>query len=255
MSVATAALPPDEDWVAVEDGVAVADGAAVAAPSPDEDWAVDPVWGAAVVAAAEDGATTAFGVWLARGLADVAATALLAVRAAAIMADAAELTPPTPRPAWVALPRLAGRLRSVARLAACGWPPAATRPEATAPTASAASTPAAGTALPARLQPVLLRGPAACRPVYWSADRPAPWCWPGCPPSGRLRVKRPTLLVPLRLVPAVKNSLTPFDARLRGHEGGDLSPGLQAVIAPEQRHSVQTPKRYFSPHMAQPGYR
>ena len=69
-----------------------------------------------------------FDARLAGSLADAVATALLAVRAAAIMADAAELTPPTPMPAWVALPRLAGRLRSVARLAACGWPPAATRP-------------------------------------------------------------------------------------------------------------------------------
>src|ERR1700722_880287 len=124
MSVSTAALPPDEDCVAVEDGVAAADGAAVAAAWPDEDWAVDPAWGAA-----EDGATVAFaavGVWLACGLADAAATALLAVRAGAIMADAAEATPPTPP--WLALPRLPGGLRSVERATACGWPPTATRP-------------------------------------------------------------------------------------------------------------------------------
>jgi hypothetical protein len=81
-----------------------------------------------VLAAAEGDATAAFAGWLARGLADVAATALLAVRAAAIMAEAAELTPPTLRPEWVALLRLTGRLMSVERSAACGCPPAATRP-------------------------------------------------------------------------------------------------------------------------------
>ena len=81
--------------------------------------------------AVADGATdgcAAFDVRLAGALADVAATALLAVRAAAIMADAAELTPPTPRPAWVALLRLTGTARSVQSWAACGWPVPATRP-------------------------------------------------------------------------------------------------------------------------------
>ena len=80
-------------------------------------WAVDPVWGAAVVAGAEDGATVgfaAFGDRLACGLADAEATALLAVRAAAIMADAAESTPPT-LDAGVARAAQADRKRQVGR--------------------------------------------------------------------------------------------------------------------------------------------
>ena len=60
--------------------------------------------------------------------------------------------------------------------------------------------------------------------------------------------------MPLRLMPAVKDSLTPFRARLRSHKGGTSRQALQAVIAPEQSHSLQTPKRYFSPHIAQQGY-
>ena len=60
--------------------------------------------------------------------------------------------------------------------------------------------------------------------------------------------------MPLRLMPAVKDSLTPFRARLRSHKRGTSRQALQAVIAPEQSHSLQTPKRYFSPHIAQHGY-
>ena len=66
------------------------------------------------------GFAAALGDWLARALADADETALLAVRAAAIMAAAAESTPPTLTPAWVALLRLTGRLRSVESWAACG---------------------------------------------------------------------------------------------------------------------------------------
>jgi hypothetical protein len=46
MSDATAALPPDEDFVAWEVGVAAADGVSVGAAS------VGAIWGAAVVAGA-----------------------------------------------------------------------------------------------------------------------------------------------------------------------------------------------------------
>ena len=81
--------------------------------------------------AVADGATDGFAAFddrLADCLADAEATALLAVRAAAIIADAAESTPPTLRPAWVALLRLTGSARSVESWAACGLPVPATRP-------------------------------------------------------------------------------------------------------------------------------
>src|SRR3984957_8888497 len=131
MSVSTAALPPDEDcapelaWeVALGDGVAA--GAWVGA-----DWAVAAGWGAAVLAGAEGGATVGFAALadrLACGLADREATARLAVLAARIMADAAESTPPTLMPAWVALFRVTGSASSSESWAAWGWPLPATRP-------------------------------------------------------------------------------------------------------------------------------
>jgi hypothetical protein len=132
MSVSTAALPPDEDCapeldveLAVGDGVAA--GAWVGAA-----WAVAAVWGAgAVLAGAEDGAAVGFAALadrLACGLADREATARLAVLAARIMADAAESTPPTLMPAWLALFRLTGSDSSSESWAACGWPLPATRP-------------------------------------------------------------------------------------------------------------------------------
>jgi hypothetical protein len=124
MSDATAALPPDEDVVAWEVGVAAADGVTVGAAS------VDAIWGAAVLAGAWDGATVGFAAFddrLACCLADEA-TALLAVRAAAIMADAAESTPPTLMPTWLTLLWLTGSARSDESWAACGLPVPATRP-------------------------------------------------------------------------------------------------------------------------------
>jgi hypothetical protein len=131
MSVCTAALPPEEDCVLCGVAVALADGVAVAVGPVDEGWPVDGVWAAAVTLAGADGAAFGraadWGDRLARGLADEA-TAPLAVLAARIMADAAESTPSTLTPTWLALLRLTGSDRSAESRLACGWPAGATRP-------------------------------------------------------------------------------------------------------------------------------
>ena len=55
----------------------------------------------------------------------------------------------------------------------------------------------------------------------------------------------PNLLVPLRLVPAVKKSLTPFLARLRGNGGFPLTRPYEFRIARRQRYSTVTLQSTF----------
>ena len=60
------------------------------------------------------------------------------------------------------------------------------------------------------------------------------------------RLNGPSLLVPLRLVPAVKKFLTPFRARLRGHGGTTSHRACLRLIALRQRYSGETQLRPFS---------
>jgi hypothetical protein len=71
---------------------------------------------------------------------------------------------------------------------------------------------------------------------------------PWCPPFWLPRLNGPDLSLPPRLVPALKNSLTPFHARLRGHEGRPLAGPTSDKSLAARLHHVST-KSYFQSRM------
>jgi hypothetical protein len=148
---------------------------------------------------------------LPRGSAVAAAVAV----AAPPIGEAAPLARPMPAPA-----ELPGCAPSAAfSCDACGaLPPPLARVKAAAPAASVAATAAAGTTLPARKRAVLPRG-LPCRPVEPSSSSSGAPARDWARWAATARLNGPTLLVPLRLVPAVKESLTKCRAWLRDQGG------------------------------------